>query len=165
MRRLFKPGVTRATPLEVARVLAYSYAWPIFVGCVLVGISGLISGAGLGESILWFISESLETLTPLSVIVLSHWLMYLYLYYVIVPCADLVTHGSALTFLSFLAIWSVVSAMGLRATPRPRLWNVALTLIACYKKTAFFQWLTCRYRPRHLAVGWVAGFCPQIFYE
>ena len=90
------PGGNRVTPLDVARVLAFSYGWPLFWACLLVVIAGSVGGTGPADALLRFISEALAALTPLSAIVLGYWLMYFYLYAVVVPFADLVGHGNAL---------------------------------------------------------------------
>ena len=152
------------TPLDVARVLAFSYGWPLFVACLLVIIAGSVSGTGPADALLRFISEAAAALTPLSVIVLGHWLMYLYLYTVVVPFSDLVGHGNTLACLSFLAIWSWARSIGLLTAASMPPSGAAPALAECIPGHESFR-RPCRYdKPRHPAVGWVAGSFPQIHY-
>ena len=159
------PGGNRVTPLDVARVLTFSYGWPLFVACLLVIIAGSVSGTGPADALLRFIGDALATLTPLSVIVLGHWLMYFYLYAVVVPFADFVAHGNALAYLSFIAIWSWTRAIGIRAAASMPSSGVAPALAECIPGHESLHRLVRCDTPQHLAVGWIAGSSPQIHYE
>ena len=159
------PDGNRVTPLNVARVVALSYSWPLFWGCLLVVIASCVGGTEPAEALLRFISEAAAALTPLSVIVLGYWLMYLYLYSLVVPLADFVGHSNALASLSFLAIWSWARSIGtLTAMGMPPS-GVASALAERIPGNESFCRLGNCDKPRHLAVGWVAGTFPQILYE
>ena len=147
--RFLMPGGNRVTPLDVARVLAFSYDWPLFVACLLVIIAGSVSGTGLADALLQFISEAAAALTPLSVIVLGHWLTYLYLYSVVVSFADFIGHGNALACLSFLAIWSWARSIGIRTTTGMPSSGVAPALAECIPGHESFRRCT-RNVPTHV---------------
>lgn len=163
--RLLMPGGNRVTPLDMARVLAISYGWPLFVACLLVVIAGSVSGTGPVDALLRFIGEAAAALTPLSMIVLGHWLMYFYLYSVVVPFADFVAHGNALACLSFLAIWSWTRAIGIRAAASMPSSGAAPAPAECIPGQESLRHLVRCDTPQHLAVGWIAGSSPQVLYE
>ena len=56
--RLLMPDGNRVTPLDAARVLAFSYGWPLLVACLLAIIAGSVSGAGPVDALLRFIGDA-----------------------------------------------------------------------------------------------------------
>ena len=155
----------KLTPLSVFRSVVAFVSCPVLLGYAFVILFATIGGIGLAAATVSYFGDAFVALTPLLVIISGYWLLYLYLHSVIVSVADSAILANALVYLTFQAVWTIVSSFGTRVSLGLASFNVAFYLPWHILRSVRLRLLAKRGLPGHLATGWTAASCPQVLYE
>lgn len=125
----------------------------------------LIGGVNLVGMTLSYFSDVVPALSPVAEVLLSHWLLYAYIHYVVTSLFGLVFHGSASTLITVLVLSPVALVLG-KVTA-----GAMLDLAFKHSVSEVFRNYLTWSRPvlyeclAHLSNGWTHGNHPPIVYE
>ena len=136
---------------------------PVIWGLMLVLLFAFLAGMDIGSVTVSYLSDAMEVLSPIIILMVGYWLMYWYIYSVSVPTATHIARGKSLTYL--YAISSIFNGRWL-PTFIPRC-GIARILVYPVERiaTALLRLHRSLELPRHLALGWIPGTHPQVMYH
>ena len=152
------------TPWSIGLIVLWATVLPILLCYFMFLPFASMTGEAPWEFASMILDESLSALSPLLVVLLGHWVLYAYGYFVAVPVVMSLEHGRTLAYGGFYALTALLKGVRCEVV----MWWRDLVTGRRHRKAAATSPLRLISRqgmPAHLATGWSPATHPQLVYH
>ena len=166
MKFLYPPILlNRPNPLSVGLALCWQSSLLVLSGYLLILPFALVGGLNLASTTLAYFSDVFPALSPVTDVLLSHWLFYSYFHYIVAPLTGVALQGSTLTVFTLLTLSPLVIVFGSAAAGGMFDLTIEHPFPEYLHKTEPHIRLMPSVQTTQLSFGWTHGHHPPTLYE